>query len=85
MLEEHQFGAPYYRRFAQNRQVKAVVQGVAVGAIAEAAHILARRLLVDIPTATISALALCVLMLILEPFMILAAGVAGLLLHGKGS
>src|SRR5947207_1865738 len=40
------FGAPYYRRFAQNRQVKAFVQGVtaaAVGAIAGAAYILARR------------------------------------------
>src|SRR6266478_1279761 len=44
------FGAPYYRRFAQNRQVKAFVQGVtaaAVGAIAGAAYILARRSLVD--------------------------------------
>ncbi len=36
------FGAPYYRRFAQNRQVKAFVQGVtaaAVGAIAGAAFL----------------------------------------------
>jgi chromate transporter len=84
------FGAPYYRRFAQNRQVKAFVQGVtaaAVGAIAGAAYILARRSLVDIPTVTIGALALCVLMLtkkIPEPVMIVAAGVAGLLLHGRG-
>ncbi len=83
------FGAPYYRRFAQNLQVKAFVQGVtaaAVGAIAGAAYILARRSIFDIPTATIAALALCVLMLrrkIPEPVIILAAGVAGLLLHGK--
>lgn len=83
------FGAPYYRRFAQNHQVKAFVQGVtaaAVGAIAGAAYILARRSLVDIPTLIIGALVLCVLMLtkkIPEPIMILGAGIAGLLLHGK--
>lgn len=83
------FGAPYYRRFAQNRQVKAFVQGVtaaAVGAIAGAAYILARRSLIDIPTVTIAVVTLAVLMLtkkIPEPVMILAAGVAGVLLHGK--
>ncbi|HEX7894143.1 MAG TPA: chromate transporter [Terriglobales bacterium] len=83
------FGAPYYRRFAQNRQVKAFVQGVtaaAVGAIAGAAYILARRSLIDIPTVTIAVATLAVLMLtkkIPEPLVILAAGVAGLLLHGK--
>jgi chromate transporter len=83
------FGAPYYRRFAQNRQVKAFVQGVtaaAVGAIAGAAYILARRSLIDIPTVTIAVVTLALLMLtkkIPEPVMILAAGVAGLLLHGK--
>jgi chromate transporter len=83
------FGAPYYRRFAQNLQVKAFVQGVtaaAVGAIAGAAYILARRSLVDIPTLIIGIATLTVLMLtkkIPEPVMILAAGVAGLLLHHK--
>jgi chromate transporter len=83
------FGAPYYRRFAQNPQVKAFVQGVtaaAVGAIAGAAYILARRSLIDIPTVTIAVVTLAVLMLtkkIPEPVMILGAGVAGLLLHGK--
>jgi len=83
------FGAPYYRRFAQNRQVKAFVQGVtaaAVGAIAGAAYILSRRSLVDIPTVIIAIVTLTVLMLtkkIPEPVMILAAGIAGLLLHHK--
>jgi chromate transporter len=83
------FGAPYYRRFAQNRQVKAFVQGVtaaAVGAIAGAAYILARRSLIDIPTVVIAVVTLAVLMFtkkIPEPVVILAAGVAGLLLHGK--
>jgi chromate transporter len=82
------FGAPYYRRFAQNRQVKAFVQGVtaaAVGAIAGAAYILARRSLVDAPTVLIGVVTLAVLMAtkkIPEPIVILAAGGIGVLLHG---
>src|SRR5712664_1177753 len=81
------FGAPYYRRFAQNRQVKAFVQGVtaaAVGAIAGAAFILSRRALVDLPTILIALLSFAVLLgfkKILEPLLILAAGVAGVVLH----
>ncbi len=83
------FGAPYYRRFAQNRQVRAFVQGVtaaAVGAIAGAAFILARRSLVDIATVVIALVTLAVLMFtkkIPEPIAIVAAGVLGVLLHGK--
>ena len=82
------FGAPYYRRFARNRQVKAFVQGVtaaAVGAIAGAAFILARRSLIDLPTVTIGIVTLVVLMLtrkVPEPVVILAAGAVGVLLHG---
>jgi chromate transporter len=82
------FGAPYYRRFAQNRQVKAFVQGVtaaAVGAIAGAAYILARRSLIDLPTVVIGILTLTVLMStkkVPEPIIILAAGVVGVFLHG---
>lgn len=82
-------GAPYYRRFAQNRQVKAFVQGVtaaAVGAIAGAAYILARRSLIDVTTVTIAVVTLAVLMFtkkIPEPILILAAGAAGVLLHGS--
>jgi len=80
--------APYYRRFAQNRQVKAFVQGVtaaAVGAIAGAAYVLARRSLVDLPTVLIALTALTLLMLtkkIPEPIVILAAGAVGVVLHG---
>jgi len=83
------FGAPYYRRFAQNRQVKAFVQGVtaaAVGAIAGAAYILARRSLVDVPTVIIGIVTLAILMFtrkVPEPIVILAAGAIGVLLHGK--
>src|SRR5438105_692615 len=82
------FGAPYYRRFAQNRQVKAFVQGVtaaAVGAIAGAAYILARRSLVDVSTLLIGLVTLALLMFtkkIPEPIVILAAGAVGVLLHG---
>jgi chromate transporter len=69
--------------------VKAFVQGVtaaAVGAIAGAAYILARRSLVDVPTMIIGITTLTVLMLtkkIPEPVMILVAGVAGLLLQKR--
>jgi chromate transporter len=82
------FGAPYYRRFAQNRQVKAFVQGVtsaAVGAIAGAAYILARRSLVDIPTLLIALIALGISLRVKkipEPVVILAAGAAGIVLRG---
>lgn len=82
-------GAPYYRRFAKNPQVKAFVKGVtsaAVGAIAGAAYILARRSLVDLPTVIIATVTLSVLMLtkkIPEPLLILVAGIVGLLLHGN--
>jgi chromate transporter len=81
------FGAPYYRRFAQNRQVKAFVQGVtaaAVGAIAGAAFILARRSIVDWPTLLIAGVTLTVLLRtkrIPEPLLILAAGAIGVLIH----
>ena len=79
-------GAPYYRRFAQNPQVKAFVQGVtaaAVGAIAGAAFILGRRSLVDVLTASIAVLTFGLLSFkkIPEPLLILAAGIVGLLLY----
>ena len=78
-------GAPYYRRFAKNLQVKAFVQGVtaaAVGAIAGAAFILGRRSLIDLPTVSIAVVTFGLLSFkkIPEPLLILAAGVVGLLL-----
>lgn len=79
-------GAPYYRRFAKNLQVKAFVQGVtaaAVGAIAGAAFILGRRSLIDLSTASIAVTTFVLLSFkkIPEPLLILLAGVAGLLLY----
>ena len=81
-------GAPYYRRFAQNLQVKAFVQGVtaaAVGAIAGAAFILGKRSLVDVPTILIAVATFALLQFkrIPEPLLILVAGVVGLLLFKR--
>ena len=83
--------APYYRRFAGNPQVKAFVQGVtaaAVGAIAGAVVILARRALVDATTVLIALAVLAALLKlkkIPEPVLIVAAAIVGLLLHHSGS
>jgi chromate transporter len=82
--------APYYRRFAQNRQIKAFVTGVtsaATGAIAGAAIVLGRRAVFDMPTAAIFAGTLLVLTRVKkvpEPLVILAAGVLGVLLRSGG-
>jgi chromate transporter len=78
-------GAPYYRRFARNPQVKAFVQGVtaaAVGAIAGAVFILGKRALIDLATVSIAVTTFGLLSFkkIPEPFLILAAGMVGLLL-----
>ena len=81
------FGASYYRRFAQNRQVKAFVEGVtaaAVGAITGAAIILSKRALVDVTTVMIAVISFGLLLVfkkIPEPVLILGAGVAGIALH----
>ena len=78
------FAAPYYRRFAKNRQVKAFVQGVtaaAVGAIAGAAIILSKRAVMDLPTVVIALASLLLLLRfkkIPEPLIILGAGIVGL-------
>jgi chromate transporter len=80
--------APYYRRFAQNRQIKAFVTGVtaaATGAIAGAAIVLGRRALLDLPTVAIFAATLLVLTRVRripEPLVILAAGLVGVVIKG---
>src|SRR6266542_5286265 len=81
--------AKYFRRYAKNAYVKAFVDGVtaaAIGAIAGAVYVLARRSLIDVPTVLIAVFTLTILMFtkkIPEPVTILAAGVVGILLHGK--
>jgi chromate transporter len=79
--------APYFRRFADNPRVRAFVDGVtaaATGAIAGAAFVLGRRALIDLTTVGI-ALATWLIFSrfkkIPEPLVILAAGLAGLVLR----
>jgi chromate transporter len=78
--------APYYRRFAQNPQVKAFVGGVtaaATGAIAGAAFVLGKHAIIDLPTTLIALVTLALLLGIKkvpEPLVILAAGVVGIFL-----
>jgi chromate transporter len=78
--------APYFRRFAQNRSLKAFVDGVtaaATGAIAGAAIVLGKRALFDIPTIVICLATLGVIVRFKkapEPLVILAAGAIGLAL-----
>jgi chromate transporter len=77
--------APFYRRWAGNRSIKAFVDGVtaaAVGAICGAVVVLGRRSLVDVTTVAIFAGTLAVLLGLKkapESLVILAAGVIGLL------
>jgi chromate transporter len=81
--------APYYRRFARNRQIHSFVQGVtaaATGAIVGAVLVLGRRALVDLPSASIAAVTLLALLglgRLPEPVVILLAGAAGLLIRGR--
>lgn len=78
--------APYYRRYSRNPQLSAFVRGVtaaAVGAIAGAVFVLGRHAIHDVPTAGIALLALLILWRwkVPEPAVILAAGIAGLLIY----
>jgi chromate transporter len=78
--------APYYRRYGSNATIRALVDGVtaaATGAIAGAAFVLGKRALVDVPTVAICALTFAALFAprrLPEPLLIVAAGIAGLLL-----
>ena len=79
--------APFNRRFAGNRSLKAFVDGVtaaATGAIAGAAFVLGRRAIFDVPTALLAVATLLLLLRfrkVSEPVVILAAGALGILLR----
>ena len=78
--------APSYKRWAENPQLNAFVQGVtaaATGAIAGAVLVLARRSVYDLPTILICLFSFAVLFRwkVPEPVLIATAAVAGLLLH----
>jgi chromate transporter len=80
--------APRYRRIVANGRVKAFVSGVtagAVGAIAGAAIVLARRALIDVPTILIAAATLAALVMrkrLPEPLIIVTAGAVGIVIRG---
>jgi chromate transporter len=78
--------APYFKKIAKNASIKAFVDGITaavVGALAGAVIVIATRSIVDIPTALIAIAALAALIYfkkIQEPYIIVMAAVAGLLL-----
>jgi chromate transporter len=80
--------APYFRRFSKNRHMKAFVDGVtaaATGAIAGAAFVLAKRAIVDVPTAIICVITVAILFSLKkapEPIVIVCAGLVGLAIKG---
>ncbi len=78
--------SPWFKKHAKNPQLNAFVKGVtaaATGAIAGACVVLARRAIMDIPTALIALVTVIVLFKskkVPEPVIILVAGIAGLIL-----
>lgn len=82
--------ARWFQRVAQNRALRAAVDGVtaaATGAIAGAVVVLGRRAIIDGPTLLTFLVALGVVLRmrrVPEPVLLLAAGVAGVLLHHRG-
>ena len=83
--------APFFHRSARNPRIKALVEGITAtttGAIAGAAIVLGRRAIFDIPTALIASVTLVLLVKarkIPEPILIIAAGIVGLILGGRGT
>jgi chromate transporter len=80
--------ARWFQRMAQNQALRAAVDGItaaATGAIAGAVIVLGRRAIVDGTTLLMFAAALGAVLWgrrIPEPVLLLAAGVAGIVLHG---
>ena len=78
--------APYFKKYGKNPAIKAFVEGVtaaAIGAIAGAVLVLAKRNLTDFPTILIAistAAALFKFKKLQEPLVILAASVVGIVL-----
>ena len=78
--------APYFKKYGKNKSLKAFIDGVtaaAVGAIAGAVIVLAKRQFIDIPSVIISIVVALILIRFKkaqEPFIILAAALLGLLI-----
>lgn len=75
--------APYFKKIAKNKSVKAFVDGITaavVGALAGAVVIIGLKSIIDIPTGIIAALAILSLIYIRkikEPYLILIAAILG--------
>ncbi|HEU5165301.1 MAG TPA: chromate transporter [Chitinophagaceae bacterium] len=78
--------APYFKKYGKHPAIKAFVDGVtaaAIGAIAGAVCVLAKRQLTDIPSAVMAIATILVLLRfkkIQEPFVIIVAAIAGLII-----
>jgi chromate transporter len=82
--------APYFNRIADNKSIKAFVDGVsaaAAGAIGGAAIVLGRRAIFDVPTIAVASATMLLLVAtkkVPEPLVIVAAGLAGLAINAPG-
>jgi chromate transporter len=78
--------APYFKKYGKHAGIKAFVDGVtaaAIGAIAGAVCVLAKRQITDIIAAAIAIITILLLLKfrkLQEPFIILAAAIAGLII-----
>lgn len=78
--------APYFKKIAQNRPAKAFVEGITaavIGALVGSVIVIAKRSVVDIPTALIaiaSIFALLYIKRIQEPYIILVAAFVGIII-----
>jgi chromate transporter len=77
--------APYFHKIAGNKPVKAFVEGITaavVGALAGAVIVIAKRTIIDVPTAAIAIVTIFALLYIKkiqEPYIILAAAIIGII------
>lgn len=78
--------APYFKKIAKNEKVKAFVDGITagvVGALLGAVVVIALKSIIDLPTAIIAiaaTLSLIYIKKLQEPYLILVAAIAGLVL-----
>lgn len=78
--------APYFKRIAQNKPVKAFVEGITaavVGALVGSVIVIAKRSIIDIPTiliAIVTIFALLYIKKIQEPYIIVIAAITGLVI-----
>lgn len=78
--------APYFKKYGKKPGIKAFVDGVtaaAIGAIAGAVIVLAKRQFIDIPSLAIAIITVLILLRfkVQEPLIIIAAGILGLLIN----